>query len=230
MVGPPLHRAALAAWGGVRLVTHRPWLGLAAFLAAWLLPASVQAERGIDALHLFVQGEGVFLDLGTRELLDERTRRTVESGLPGTCIFWVRIADGAGRIVREQILQHSLRFDLWEGHYVVEGMDAVSTYATLAAADSAWASPRALPLGPVDRFVRGAEYVLEVAIDVQPLAAADRERLGRYVSGAGGGTSEEVVFDLGALVSRVFGQADASVDGRTSAVLRFRPESLEVRP
>lgn len=190
------------------------------------LPASAE----IVDLRVWRQDGWVRLDLHARDLLDARTTSTVESGLPGTCVYDLRIEDRGGVVVAERLLQMSLRFDLWEGHYLLEGADGARSLPSLAAADSAWSRLAGEPVGRLDRLGPAIEYRLVARIVVRPLAPGDRERLSRYLSQHSGGGLEQVNLDLGAILSGIFGRRAPGERIVESSSGWFRPGDLEERP
>ncbi len=193
----------------------------------WVAVAPAGEVTGAD---VYRQGDRLLVDVMAADLLDERTTMTVDSGLPGTCVYHLRIEDRQHRAVVDQWVEMSLRLDLWEGVYLLEGTGAPRSFPTLAAADSAWSRIRGHGLVAIDRLQAGAEYRLKIGLAVQPLAPEDRERLSRYVSRNSGGAGEEVALDVGKVFSRLFrgSGGDASVESHVGEF--FRLEDLEVRP
>jgi hypothetical protein len=164
-------------------------LGLA-FLAA---PAFGQGS--VTALLLFRTGESLRADVRANDLLDERTRETIESGLPGSCVYLLRLEDRSGRLVAERFVERSLRFDVWESRYLLEDAEETLALPTLAAADSAVSRLASCDLCPLSRLRSEEEYQLLLQIAVGPLAIDDRERLFGYASRNSSG-GEEVDLDL----------------------------------
>ncbi len=146
------------------------------------------------------------LDMQARELLDERTALTVDSGLPGTCLFHISLEDDQHTIAVDHYLEQSLRLDLWENRYILDGPTGRRDFPSLAAADSAWSRLDQHTICPLEQLQVDRRYRVVVQIAVQPLATADRERLSRYVSRHSGGNNEELALDLGALFTRLLGR------------------------
>ncbi len=189
------------------------------------------AQRGeIVSLHPYRDTGWLRLDLRARNLLDDRTVSTIESGLPGTCVFHLRVENRDGEVVVERLVELSLRFDLWENHYVLDGEGESLTLPSLAAADSAWSTLHGQRLCALDRLAPQDEYRVLVRTAVQPLAPEDRERLSHYVSRNSGGGGEEVALDLGALISGIFGRHGSGERIVEYAGRYFRRDDLEVRP
>ena len=175
----------------------------------WLLPlglallaAPASGQGSVTELLLFRSGESLRAEVHARDLLDERTTATIESGLPGTCVYMLRLEDRSGRLVAERYVERSLRFDLWENRYLLESAEGTLALPTLAAADSAISCLANYDLCPVSRLRSTEEYQLILQIAVHPLAPDDRERLSRYVSRSSGGDGEEVALDLSGLFGR----------------------------
>jgi len=177
---------------------------------AFLWAATVLAEGRIAALHLFRSGEWIKAEVRAQHLLDERTRLTVESGLPGTCLYQLRLEDASGQAVVERYQELSLRLDLWENRYLLQEDDETRAWPSLAAADSALSHLANYALCPLSALQSGGEYHVVVQIAVRPLAPEDRRRLSRYVSRNSAAGSEEVALDLGALFSHILGEKGGS--------------------
>ncbi len=204
-------------------------LGFVFFVVVATSLVHAEEDRELE-LDVFRREDGVFLDLLGRSLLDEKTRLTVESGLPGTCLFWVRFEEAPNGLIREEIIEHTLRFDLWEGLYEVSRPGGSRFFESLAAADSAWASLRSYPLASPTEVRNGGRYSVQVSVDVQPLAPEDRERLGRYVTRNSGSENEELVLNLGAVVNRLFGRPGNPRESVLQSSQEVVLEELEVRP
>ena len=208
--------------------------GIGALAAAFLLAysGSVRGEGEITRFEPFLHGDDLCVDLVARGLMDERTAMTIDSGLPGSCAFLLRVEARGPRVVAERLLERTLRFDLWENVYVLEQANVRRTFPTMASADSALFELDDFVLGPRTQLSVSEEYRVLVVIDVQPLAQEDRERLRRYVSrnSSGSGNSEELVLDLGAVLSKVFGKSSERRDTIVYETPFFRPSDLEVEP
>jgi hypothetical protein len=196
-------------------------------MAIGLLAAPASAGRIAEA-RLHVTGGTVRVDLRALELLDPRTASTIDSGLPGTCVFGLQI-ESRREIVVEQFIEQHLRLDLWENIYLLRRGIAEQRFSSLASADSAWSHLKDVELVRRSVLLPERQYRLVVQVAVRPLAAEDRERMSRYVKKHSGSGSEELSLDLGALFSGMFGR------GNQEQVVRFetgwfRPSELEVRP
>jgi hypothetical protein len=124
----------------------------------------------------------------------------------------------------------TMHLDLWENHYVLQGPDGEATFASIAQADSAWSSLRALRLLPLDRLRSQQEYRVRIMVHVQPLAAEDQARISRYVSQRSGSDRDEFALDIGGLFRRLVRK-----DGGESREIHFesawfRINDLEVKP
>ena len=206
-----------------------PRLGATA-LGLVLTAAAPAPTAVVKEMHLFRQAGGVRVDLTAENLLDERTALTVDSGLPGTCLMHLRLEDREASAIAEQFLEWTLRFDLWENVYRLEGPHGSRVYPTMAAADSSWSRLRSHLVCPSDRLHADRDYRLVVRVAVEPLAPEDRERLGRYVRRNAGGAGEALAVDLGAAFSRLFGGGRAPESALDAATEYFRIGDLERRP
>ena len=187
--------------------TGRSW----AFLLGLILLGSEAFAAGtVTDLRLFRDQDAVRAEVRATGLLDQRTALTIESGLPGTCLYLFRLEDRAGRTVAERYLEFSLRFDLWESRYLLRNGEETLALPTLAAADSAISHLPGAEVCPLSRLRPGDEYRLVLQIAVRPLAPEDRERLSRYVSRNSAGGREEVAVDLSALFGRVMEEKESS--------------------
>lgn len=186
----------------------------------------------IRELTPFLHQGNLCIDLVARGLMDERTAMTIDSGLPGTCAFYIRLEDSAEGVVSERVVEKTLRFDLWENRYVLEVEDSRDFFPSMASADSAFFGLDRFALAPESRLRLDQEYRVLVVVDVRPLAQEDRERLRRYVSrnSSTSGSGEELVLDLGAVLSRLFGKPSRRQDTLVHETPYFRPANLEVEP
>ena len=195
-------------------------------------PPSAQSDGEITHFEPFLRNDDLCVDLEARNLMDERTALTIDSGLPGSCAFLLRLEARGPRVVSERLLERTLRFDLWENVYVLEEGNLRETFPSMASADSALFRLDGFVLGPRTQLAASEEYRVLVVIDVEPLAKEDRERLRRYVSRNSGatGNSEELVLDLGAVLSKAFGKSSERHDSIVYETPYFRASDLEVEP
>ena len=181
-------------------------------------------------LRLFRAGGWLHAEVRARDLLDERTRLTIESGLPGTCLFQVRVEDRSGRTIEERYVERTLRFDLWENRYLLEGDGEPIALPTREEADSAFSHVADCRLAALTRLSPSGEYRVVVQIAVRPLAPEDRQRLSRYVSRTSGGGGEEVALDLGVVFGRILGEKSSSRPTVRHAGPYFRVETVPEQP
>ncbi len=181
------------------------WLLLLGALGLLAGVEALLANTEVTDLRVSRQEVWLCIDMQARELLDEHTALTVDSGLPGTCLYHIRLEDDQHTVAAEHYVEQSLRLDLWENRYILEGPNGRREFATLAAADSAWSRLEHHSICLLEQLQADRRYRVVIQIVVQPLATADRERLSRYVSRHSGSNSEELALDLGALFSRVLG-------------------------
>jgi len=209
----------------------RPFLCRRGPVLAWLLAAlPVLADGVVEEARLYRQEGWVRVEVRAGDLLDARTASTVDSGLPGTCVYSLRLVDPDERAVAERILELSLLLDLWENRYILDGPRGRHVFATLAAADSAWSHIDAVDLCRGPELSPGLAYRLHVQIAVQPLAPEVRQQLSRYVSSHSSRNREELSLDLGALFGRILGGGSAGKDHVRYTSPPFRAADLEVRP
>jgi len=181
---------------------------------------SVQPERRDGWLRLAVHA---------RDLLDDRTRSTVESGLPGTCVYRIVLVNDQGAISAQRLLSFALRFDVWEELYRLDGPGGEQVFSSLADADSAWANLENIAIARLNTLRETSQYRLQVFVAVRPIAPEDRLRVAEFVNQSSAGQSEEMHIDIGALVSRLVGgrRPDAGESFETGP---FRPAELTEDP
>jgi hypothetical protein len=205
-------------------------LGRLAVLTAAFLGVAVSHAGEVFDAQVRRESDWLVVDLQLANLLDERTRSTVESGLPGSCLLEISLLDDRSDFEVTRRLERSLEVDLWED--VVRMIEAGREilFSSIAEADSAWSDWSSLRLARLPSLTGGRSYHLEVTVHVQPLGAEERERVSRWVSESGRGDRTDVSIDMGGLVRRFFGSGDS---GREIDVWRgrsFTLESLEERP
>ena len=197
------------------------------------LGTPAQAQGSVTELLVFRTGESLCVEVRAHDLLDERTTWTIDSGLPGTCVYLLRLEDRSGRLVAQRYVERSLRYDLFKNLYLLEsGGDslALPTLAaadslalpTLAAADSAISRLVSCDLCPVSRLGFTEEYTLTLQIAVQSFAPDDRVDLSRYVGSNSAGDTEDDAVDLATLLGRSVPARERArqVIGRTSPFFR----------
>lgn len=200
--------------------------GLFALNAVWV---PVAWAGRIASARVYVESGTVRTDVRAIELLDARTESTIDSGLPGTCVYSLRLESREGGTVVDRYLESSLRLDLWENVYLLTDADGTRRFSSLDAADSAWSNLERIELIGRAALAAQGEYRLVVRVAVRPLAAEDRERMSRYVQKHSGSGAEELSLDLGALLSGMFGQGDGEQITRFEGEW-FVPAQLEARP
>ena len=203
-----------------------------AFTVLLLAAAAVRVDAGsIESARPFRRQGWLHVTLQARDLLDARTVSTVESGLPGSCVYRIHLQDRQGEDVGQRLVELSVRLDLWENRYRLQGPQGSLDLSTLAAADSALSHLEAVRLLPLERLSDAQEYRLQVDVIVQPLAAHDQARISRYVSQNTRGPRQEFALNLSALFNRVFGQRGAAEDsGSPFRSAYFKPRELEESP
>jgi len=201
-------------------------LAVMALSLVWVVLVSAGQVTEVD---IYQRGDQLQVDVVATDLLDQRTSMTIESGLPGTCVYGLRLEDDEQQPVVERWVEMSLRFDLWENIYRLDGLGGPRSFTTLAAADSAWSRIEVPGFCAAARLRSDASYRLILTIAVQPLAPEDRERLSRYVSRNSGGGGEELALDVGKVLARLFrGTGNGKRSGLHVGEF-FRLGDLEVR-
>ena len=194
--------------------------------------SSVTVVRAGEVADVVVRHESDWLvvDLQLTDLLDARTRSTIESGLPGSCLLEIELRDDRADFAVTRRLERSLEVDLWDNvvRLIESGRELV--FVSLAEADSAWSTWSSLRIAQWSSLSRGGSYQLQVSIHVQPLGAEERERVSQWVSESGRGDRTDVSIDMGGLVRRFFGKRedDSGVDVWRGPV--FTLDSVEQTP
>lgn len=171
------------------------------------------------------QGAWLTLSIQARDLLDARTRSTVESGLPGTCVYRVDLIDEDEIIAGQRLLSYALRFDVWEELYRLEGPDGERAYSSLAEADSSWAHLNGVRVARLADLQANMRYRIRVHVAVRPIAPEDRLRVAEFVNQSSAGKNEEMHIDIGALFARLVGDAPQRAE-ESFQTPQFLPASL----
>ena len=200
-------------------------------VAALVLAAVFVATLPVDAAEVADaiprrESDWLVVDLRLHDLLDERTRSTVESGLPGSCLVEIELRDATGAARARRTLERSLEVDLWEDVVRLLEGENWRRFDSLAAADSAWSRWEGVRLARWHTLDPRRRYRLRVRILVEPLGAEERERVSRWVSRVERDDRRELSVDLGGLVQRFFGSADAASDAHLWSGPEFTPATL----
>ena len=198
---------------------------VAALAALLVLATPVRAGRVVD-VHPHRADGWIAVTVRTDDLLDARTRSTVESGLPGNARLLLELRDEADEVLARRAIERVLEFDLWEGVARVREATRERSFASIDAADSAWATFRSVPLVRFDRVDPRRDVRVLVRVEVESFGAAERERVSRYVSESARGERKELTFDLGGLVGRLVGAGDAGGEDVWTGEA-FRPAALD---
>ncbi|MEZ4388592.1 MAG: hypothetical protein R3D98_13675 [Candidatus Krumholzibacteriia bacterium] len=213
---------------------RRVRLGIASLLLSacgWAVTGlAADPAAAVTGTAVYSRDDWLYADLALRDVIDSRTRSTIDSGLSGVCAYEVTLLDSGSQVVVRRRWALHLEHDLWDDQYLVRGPEGEHLLASLAAMDSLCSSIDGLRLTPLGRLDLDGVYRLQVTVEVQPLAAEDQDRLARYVSRRGDRNREELDLDLGSLFGRLF----TGGRGGTTAVdftgPDFRPRALEHRP
>ena len=162
------------------------------------------------------------------DLLDERTRSTVESGLPGSFRLLVELRDATDRVTARRAIERVLEFDLWEDvARVREGLDE-RVFPSIDAADAAWSRFGSIRLAPFASLDTNARYRVLLRVEVESFGREERERVSRYVSDSERGERREVALDLGRLFGELVGDDDGN--DRVWRGEPFVPAALDTLP
>ncbi|NBC95834.1 MAG: hypothetical protein GVY27_05715, partial [Deinococcus-Thermus bacterium] len=113
----------------------RPPLRTTLALAVWLLAATpVTAGRVVEVEPYRADG-WLYVDVHTADLLDPRTRSTVESGLPGHCRLRLELRDPRDQVAVRRVVERVLEFDLWEDVARVRQASDARAFRSIDAAD-----------------------------------------------------------------------------------------------
>jgi len=199
----------------------RPVRSIALLTALILAATSVHAGRVLEARPHRDDG-WLAVTIRTDRLLDERTRSTVESGLPGSARLLLELRDQDDAIAARRAIERVLEFDLWEDvARVREGLDE-SVFPSIDAADSAWTRFNSIRLLPASEIDADQTYRVLIRIEVESFGTEERERVRRWVSESERGDRRELAFDLGEL----FGRLASDADNEIWQALDFRPAEL----
>ncbi len=194
-------------------------------LLAALCPSLAQAARVVGA-RAYRQAQWLVVDVDTADLLDSRTRSTVESGLPGSCLLQIELrAEGDGTAAMRRV-ERSLEYDLWEDVVRLREAGREAIFSSLAAADSAWSRFRSMRLARWTSLLPSRSYRLRVRVEVVPLGPRERERVSKWVSEADRGEGREYAIDVGGLVERFLGGGRDESGADTWEGPPFRLEEL----
>jgi hypothetical protein len=199
-------------------------------LLAVFLATPALSQGSVTELAVFRTGESVRAEVRARDLLDERTTQTIKSGLPGTCVYLLRLEDRSGHLVTERFVQRSLRFEVWDKRYVLESEEETLALPTLAAADSAFSRLSGCELCPLSLLRSTEEYQLILRIAVRPLAPEARENLSGYVSQNSADESAGLALDLSARFGRAMEEKGSSRQVIGHASPFFRAGDLREAP
>lgn len=188
-------------------------------VGAALLALSTEAARGqprVEQVVVYRDGGWLACDVTAADLLDARVRSTVESGLPGSCVWRLAVTrDGDGDLARV-LWETSLRLDLWTERFQLTDPRGARELTGWAAADSALAHPRGIRLLRLESVPSELRLRIVVDVIVEPLGPAERARLARYVSDSSQTGADEFALDVGGLLARFLGRKGAGTPGHAT--------------
>ena len=208
------------------MVSARTLAPLLALVLALISGNAARAGHVVDA-QVRHEGDWLVVDLRLADLLDPRTRSTVESGLPGSCLLEIELRDEDAEFAMTRRLERSLEVDLWEDvvRLIEDGRELV--FRSLAEADSAWSTWSSLRMARWSTLPQDRHYHLQISVHVEPLGAEERERVSRWVSRSEHNDRRDYSIDMGGLVRRFFGSAE---EDRDVNLWRGPPFTLEAIP
>jgi hypothetical protein len=176
----------------------------AGILALWTTTAL--AEARVERVVVYRDGGWLACDVAATGLLDARVRSTVESGLPGSCVYRLVLSrEGDGELARV-LWATSLQLDLWSERFLLTDPREARQFDAWQSADSALAHPRGLRLVQLEGLPRDRALRVSVDVLVEPLGPAERARLARYVSESSAAGADEFAVDIGGLLGRFLGR------------------------
>lgn len=182
-------------------------------------PRSVRAERArpaIARISLSNDRGHVAAEITTAGLFSERIVGTVQSGLPAVVDLFCIFSAPGGETARENVLSFTLRCDVWENTYLIEGPDTTITYFTFAAMRSAIEHMRGVGLDPSGSLDPGRSYRLRMSVMISPLRGVDRDRIAGWVSenmrSSADDSWREQVLNLNDLISHFFSRGRGDVN------------------
>ncbi|RKZ13338.1 hypothetical protein DRQ53_13495 [bacterium] len=201
-----------------------------AVLAVALMSVTVSRAGEVTSADVRREGDWLVVDLQLADLLDERTRSTVESGLPGSCLLEIELRDERGKYSTTRRLERSLEVDLWEDVVRMIESSHELVFRSLAEADSAWSNWSSLRLAQWSSLPQGRTYHLRIGVHVQPLGAEERERVSRWVSAGDRGDRRDVSIDVGGLMRRFFGSGGDIGEVQVWSGPKFQLDSIGGAP
>jgi hypothetical protein len=174
------------------------------------------ARPEIARVRLVEDGGHLAADIVTTGLFSERIVGTVQSGLPAVVDLFCIFSTPGGGTARENVISFTLRYDVWEDTYSIEGPDTTLGYASFAAMRAAIEHMRGVRLDPSGALDPARSYRLRLSVMISPLRGADRERIAGWVSenmrSSDDDSWREQVLDLNDLISHFFSRGRGSAD------------------
>jgi len=199
-------------------------------LVAIVITSVVSGAGTVEQLRPFRHQGRLFVEIKASDMLDRHTASTIDSGLPGTCVYHILIEDANQALVAERYLDLNLRLDLWENQYLLDGPTGLISFNSLAAADSAWSHLPGVDLCDIEQLAPDQSYRIQVQIAVKPLAPEDQARLSHYVSNNSGRNREELALNLGALFGQLLGSRNSDQTQTNRVGPFFIRQELEQQP
>ncbi len=128
---------------------------------------------------------------------------TIESGLPGACVYELHLEGRSGELVAERLAERSLRFDVWERRYLLESKDGTIVLPTPDAAVSAFSHLAVRDLCPLSWLSPTEEYRLTLQIAVRSLGVKDEEFLFGFAEQVSSGGEGGIAINLSRLFKHV---------------------------
>ncbi len=197
------------------------WRRAAAGLTVWLLAAAAPAADQPARVTTVVParaGELVVARLATDGLPGEKLLQSMRSGLVSAVQLDLVLLDAREDVVAGHQVFLQLGFDLWEEVFSVRDDGAERRFRTLADLQAYLAELADVPVAAVDQLAPDARYRLRVALQVHPIAPAQRERVESVIAGGrrpplAGQDRQEAQVSLGRLI-RLFYKSDGGSGGQ----------------
>jgi len=202
--------------------------GLCVVLLLLGASASAHAQAQIQRVDVYAKDGWLACRVRASGLMDHRIESTVESGLPGACVYHVRLRYQDNGEIVSRPFELRLRLDVWNEQYVLESSLGEEIFLSLAAADSAWAHPAEIRLIEIDTVSPTRWLEVQADIFVSPLGADSRAWITDYVSQRSSGDRDEFSLDVGGLLRRFLGKGRKK--GRAFVAPAFQANSVERVP
>jgi hypothetical protein len=205
-------------------------------ILAFVLVCVAAAAYGDDGprvtgARLYVSGDSLMSDLTCTGLFSEEITGTVMSGLPAVVEMLFSLDSRARDVVQRGIRAYELRYDVWEDHYTVKGVDTTSVFDTFEAMSDAVENLRGVTIIPLNMLDENNDYLVRFSIAVHPLRGREQSKIvgwvGETVRGSDEGSSRQQLLNLNDLIEHFFAREErAPTRSRWFETERFKPGLL----